>query len=88
MQRRPRQTRGEGYEVHIFRGTEWSDGDGGITFDEWESLIARSVDFRLDGFAEATSAKGETLRYDNPGLAAWTGHPTAESERSTYEAVG
>lgn len=67
-----------GYEVHIFRGAEWSDGDGGITFDEWASLIERTPDLRLDGFAEATTPAGETLRYENPGFAVWTGHPDGE----------
>ena len=34
---------------------------------------------RLDGYAEATTPSGETLRYENEGLAVWVGSPDDKS---------
>lgn len=65
-----------GYDVHVVRGAEWSGGLEPIESDEWRRLIEVSADLVLVSSVEATTPAGETLRYMNPDLAAWTGHPS------------
>jgi len=61
-----------GYDFHITRAPCWTDSKSApILLDEWKAYIASDPDFRLDNFAEATSPQGETIRYDNEGLAVW-----------------
>lgn len=74
-----------GYELHIFRGSEWSAGDGGISAEEWASLVANQEDLRIVGFAEATTPDGSAVRYDNPGLTEWTGHPDGHLRRFDFK---
>ncbi len=66
-----------GYELHIVRNEEWwdEDADGGISFDEWSSLVDADDSMRMDGYAEVTSPDGAKLRIENQGLAVWTGFP-------------
>jgi hypothetical protein len=61
-----------GYEFHITRASDWTESESApIRLDEWKVYIASHPEFRLDNFAEATTPKGETIRYDNEGLAVW-----------------
>ena len=65
-----------GYSVHITRKKRWAD-DGGadISIEEWAAFIESDPEMRLQGFAEFVNPKtGENIRYENPGLAVWTGH--------------
>ena len=34
---------------------------------------------RMQGAVETTTVSGETLRYENDGLAVWTGHPVCRN---------
>ena len=65
-----------GYDVHITRATDWAASKSNpITLEEWLAYVASDPEFRLDGFAEARTPAGDNLRYENPGLAVWTGWP-------------
>jgi hypothetical protein len=67
-----------GYEVHVTRAQDWTESDTvPITLDEWLAYVAADPEMRLDNFAEATTTSGETIRYENQGLAVWM---TAESK--------
>ncbi len=60
-----------GYDVHITRAQHWTESESNpITLDEWLAYIAGDAEMRLDNFAEA-AVGGDTLRYDNDGLAVW-----------------
>jgi hypothetical protein len=61
-----------GYDVHITRAEHSSESESNpITLVEWLDYIAGDVEMRVDNFAEA-DVDGDTLRYDNDGLAVWT----------------
>ncbi len=62
--------------MHIHRGEDWVDlaDDRWIPLAEWQTFVGWQPDFRLDGFAEATSPSGEVIRVEGPGLAVWTAH--------------
>src|SRR5689334_5740751 len=63
-----------GYDVHITRAEDWTQAeDTPITLAEWLAVVKADPQMRLDGFAEAAVGGGETLRYENEGLAVWTG---------------
>ena len=64
-----------GYDLHIFRGEEWSERDD-IPTQEWLAAVEGARNLTLTGFVEATTPSGETLRYDDPTLAEWSGHPS------------
>lgn len=65
-----------GYDLHITRAENWWENEGKeISENEWRALIDSDAELRLTGFAEATSPQGETIRYENALLAAWSGHP-------------
>ena len=63
-----------GYDIHITRQENWFDEDGTrqISIDEWKSILSSDNEMRLDGFAETTTANGETIRIDSKGLSVWT----------------
>lgn len=61
-----------GYDLHVTRGDSKP-----IAEREWRTYVARDPEFDLTGVAEASTPDG-TLRYENPGLACWRGHPTGE----------
>ena len=65
-----------GYEVHITRRQHWAGSDSGsaITLQEWKDYIASDPEMRLDGFAEATTPAGETIRLELDGMAVWTAY--------------
>jgi hypothetical protein len=69
-----------GYDVHITRAENWTDSEArSITFAEWIAYVDSDPEMRLGGAAEAMAATGETLRYENEGIAVWTaysGHGT------------
>jgi len=61
-----------GYEIHVTRKENWFDEDGpAISIEEWSKLVASDSEMRMDGFAEATTPDGSTLRVENDGLAVW-----------------
>lgn len=70
-----------GYDVHITRAENWTESEAKpITLAEWSAYVDSDPEMRVDGAAEATTAMGETLRYENEGIAVWTaysGHDTA-----------
>ncbi len=62
-----------GYDFHITRASEWSESESApIRLDEWKAYVAADPEFRMDNFAKVTTPQGETIRYDNEGLAVWT----------------
>lgn len=64
-----------GHDVHITRKTEWSANEGAeISLQEWLDVVESDEEFRLDGFAEATTTGGETLRIESDGIAVWTAY--------------
>lgn len=63
-----------GYDLHITRRKDWFEEDGPeISLAEWRDYVAQDPELRLDNQAEATTPAGETIRYENEGLAVWTG---------------
>ena len=68
-----------GYEVHITRKAEWFGEEGPeITIEEWKNYVASDPEMRLDGFAEATTPDGNTLRVESPGLSVWVAYSKHE----------
>ena len=63
-----------GYDVHITRKKDWSDGDPKIPLPEWVAYLKSDASMRLDGHAETTTPDGHTLRYNSEGLAVWMGY--------------
>jgi len=63
-----------GYDVHITRKKRWSDDGPDISDTDWQSYVASDPDMRIAGVAQATTPKGETIRYQNALLAEWHGH--------------
>lgn len=59
-----------GYDVHITRKNDWLDDEPQISADEWAAYVASDPSMRMDGYAEMSSG-GQTLRYENAGLAVW-----------------
>ena len=67
-----------GYDLHITRAKHWTDSESiPITDAEWKTLVASDPQLDLIGAAEAVAPDG-ILRYENAGLARWSGHPTDE----------
>jgi hypothetical protein len=68
-----------GYDVHITRRARWFDSEGpDITESEWRALVEDDAEMQLTGFAEDVLPGDEVLRYENPSLAEWLGHPDME----------
>lgn len=42
-----------------------------IRVEEWLEYVRNDPEMRLDGQAEATTPRGESIRYENDGLAVW-----------------
>ncbi len=64
-----------GYDVHITRADNWFDSASQpITLSEWLDYVAGDPEMRLDNAAEAQGPDGQTLRYENQGLAVWTAY--------------
>jgi len=64
-----------GYDVHITRAKEWYDSEKSpITLEEWHAYLTSDPEMRLDGYAEATTPEGATIRIESEGLAVWTRH--------------
>lgn len=63
-----------GYDVHITRRDNWVDENDPrvISLEEWKDLVANDPEMRLDNFAEATTAKGESIYVESDGLSVWT----------------
>ena len=67
-----------GYDLHITRAERWTESeDSPIRADEWLAVVAADPDFELTGVASVDTPEG-SLRYENPGLVRWTGHPDQE----------
>ena len=64
-----------GYDLHVTRADSWLDSEQRpITLDEWIAFVRSDPSLRLDGFAEATSDEGESIRIEAPGIAVWTAY--------------
>jgi hypothetical protein len=65
-----------GYDIHITRKENWFDQEPtrNISLEEWKDILASDDEMQLDGFAEATTTNGETIRVDNKGLSVWTAY--------------
>ena len=64
-----------GYDLHITKAQHWTDSEASpISDDEWRVVVAGYSDFEFTKAAEVVSPGG-TLRYENPGLVVWNGHP-------------
>ena len=62
-----------GYDVHVTRARAWTDGQRTpIKYDEWLRTVEGDPGMRMQGAVE-------TLRYENDGLAVWTGHPVCRN---------
>jgi hypothetical protein len=66
-----------GYDLHIIRGERWSKSIP-IPLDEWREVVAAAPDLHMMGSVEVTGV-GEVVRYENPPLAEWLGHPSGDS---------
>lgn len=65
-----------GYDLHIIRGENWWEQKVEIPTAEWLAEVEACPDLRLDGFVEAATPEGASVRYENPSLATWLGHPS------------
>jgi hypothetical protein len=70
-----RQTVAVGYDLHVIRGEDWCEPVE-IPAEDWRVAVDAARDLRMTGFVEVTTPAGATLRYENPGLAEWFGHPS------------
>lgn len=66
-----------GCDVYITRQSNWFRAAEAkrISEVEWRSVVEADSEMWLCGFAEATSPQDGTVRYENPLLAEWLGHP-------------
>ena len=81
MGARARYTPAMGYDLHITRAPEWTESaDDPITLAEWLAAVNADPEMRLDGFAEADTPDGATVRYENEGLAVWTAYSAHEED--------
>lgn len=70
-----------GYDVHITRKSEWLEENGpSLSLEEWLDYVANDREMRADGFAEATTPKGETIRMESPGIAVWIAYSGHEPD--------
>jgi hypothetical protein len=73
-----------GYDLHITRESETTESQPApIRLDEWQAYVASDDEFRMVNFAEVTTPRGDTIRYDNEGLALWTAYSGGGTKRST-----
>jgi hypothetical protein len=60
-----------GYDLYITRRVNWFDEGDDIPISEWIAMVKSDPEMRLDGFAEAPTTEGETIRLEAEGLAVW-----------------
>lgn len=61
-----------GYALYIIRVDQAPHAESNaITLEEWLGYVSSDVEMRLEGKAVITSPKGETIRWDAPGLTEW-----------------
>ena len=73
-----------GYDFHITREYERTESEPApISLDEWKAYVASDAEFRMVNSAEVTTPRGETIRYDNEGLALWTAYSGGGNVRNT-----
>ena len=64
-----------GYDLHITRVDEWVEAETNpITLDEWRNYVENDPEMRMDGYAEAVTSQGETVRLESEGLAVWVAY--------------
>ncbi len=64
-----------GYDIHITRAKSWLDASTQpILLEEWLEYLRSDPEMRLDGRAEARTSEGETVGYENAGLAVWVAY--------------
>jgi hypothetical protein len=67
-----------GYDAHITKARHWTDSESQPVSDaEWAACVADDPDLEFVEAAEADTGAG-VLRYENPGLTAWRGHPSGD----------
>jgi len=70
-----------GYDVHITRAEQWLDSPSTpISLQEWFDYLKSDPEFRLDGFAEATTPERDTVRSEDESLAVWTAYSRNDVE--------
>jgi|SRR5579859_1206077 len=57
------------YSVHIKRAK--AQDNGGISLEEWLQYVRSDGELRHLGEAIAKTSKGDTVRYDAPGMTEW-----------------
>ena len=63
-----------GYDLHISRAENWWEAEAHpIPLAAWLEVVAADPDLEKTGVAETATPEG-ILRYENEGLAVWTGH--------------
>lgn len=69
-----------GYNVYITRRKDWYTDDGPeISLQEWIDLIHTDDEIRLDGYAEATTGNGDSIRVKDESMAVWLNYSKHEA---------
>ncbi len=67
-----------GYDLHITRADDWARSEAApISLKEWVAYVESQPDMRLDNAAIIDLPDGK-LRYENDGIAVWTGYSRNE----------
>jgi hypothetical protein len=77
------------YTVHIkpAKDSVRRDADH-ISLEEWLVYVRSDDEMRLIGGALIKTPKGDTVRYDGPGLTEWTDRQTGRKALFDYHRVG
>jgi len=74
------------YGVHIKRPE--GQGSNGITLEEWLAYARLDTEMRHLGESVIETPKGETIRYDAPGLTEWTDPQTGHKTLFDHHKIG
>ena len=73
-----------GYDLHVIRGEEWWER-GEIPAEEWRMAVDAADDLRMTGFVDTRTPAGATLRFTNPLLVEWSGHPSRVAVQFNFD---
>jgi len=77
------------YTVHIKRARDGVRSDSAhISLEEWLVYVRSDGEMRLIGEAVIKTPKGETIRYNAPGLTEWTDRQTGRKALFDHHRVG
>lgn len=77
------------YTVHIKRSKDSVCRDAHhISLEEWLVYVSSDDEMRLLGEALIKTPKGDTIRYDAPGLTEWTDRQTGRKALFDHHRVG